>query len=100
VVAVYSVVRQATVVAPAIAEHRARPAVATMVSVVWGTFVVNPNYVVYPVPHVVALLLDVVRRRTLSVVMEVVVRRTKLVAPMENVVPLIPRFVAPTMISA
>jgi hypothetical protein len=94
--AVYSVVRTTRVAAPPVAVHRATSAVA-MVSVLWGIFVVKHKLAAHPAPHVVALQPDVVRRRTLSVVMEVVVPATAFVVKVEAVVTPIHLFVAPTV---
>lgn len=99
-VVVYSVVRQEIVAVPAVAVHRATSAVAIMVSVLLETFVVKDKLVANPALHVVALRLDVVRPRTLSVVMELVVPPTTHVVLMEAVVAPIHHFVVPTVSSA
>ena len=87
--------RQGLVAVRAVAIHRVTSAVATIVSVLPGTFVVKGKVVAHLARHVVAHLSDVVRARTLNAVMEVVVRPTALVVLLEAVVMPIHRFVAP-----
>jgi hypothetical protein len=100
--AVYSVVWEAIVAAQTLAVDRAKVAVAS-VCVMRGSIVVKTNYVAQiPPTHVVTLrgLSDVVRRRTVSAVMDVVVPPATRVATMEHVVPPTALFVAPTKIYA
>lgn len=87
--------RRALVAVRAVVVHRATSAAAMIVSVLGGTFVVKDKVVAHLAPHVVPLLLDVVRARTLNAVTEGVVPPTPHVVLLEAVVTPIHRFVAP-----